>query len=30
MLAVTGIVVSLMVYVVMPRYTRLLRRWLFA
>jgi len=30
MLAVTGIVVSLMVWVVMPRYTRLLRRWLFA
>lgn len=27
--AVTGVVVFLMVYVVMPRYTRLLRRWLF-
>ena len=26
---VTGVVVLLMVYVVMPRYTRLLRRWLF-
>jgi len=26
---VTGVVVFLMVYVVMPRYTRLLRRWLF-
>jgi antibiotic biosynthesis monooxygenase (ABM) superfamily enzyme len=29
-LAVTGVVVYLMVYVVMPRYTRLLQRWLFA
>ncbi|GAB6194826.1 antibiotic biosynthesis monooxygenase [Lysobacter xanthus] len=29
-LIVTGIVVFLMVYVVMPRYTRLVRRWLFA
>lgn len=28
-LIVTGAVVSLMVYVVMPRYTRLLQRWLF-
>jgi antibiotic biosynthesis monooxygenase (ABM) superfamily enzyme len=28
-LAVTGLVVFLMVYVVMPRYTRLLHRWLF-
>jgi antibiotic biosynthesis monooxygenase (ABM) superfamily enzyme len=28
-LVVTGAVVTLMVYVVMPRYTRLLRRWLF-
>lgn len=28
-LAVTGTVVALIVYVVMPRYTRLLRRWLF-
>ncbi|MGB1560050.1 MAG: antibiotic biosynthesis monooxygenase [Sinimarinibacterium flocculans] len=28
-LLVTGVVVALMVYVVMPRYTRLLRRWLF-
>lgn len=29
-LAVTGVVVFLMVYVVMPRYTRLVRRWLFS
>jgi uncharacterized protein len=29
-LAVTGTVVFLMVYVVMPRYTRLIKRWLFA
>jgi len=29
-LAVTAVVVYLMVYVVMPRYTRLLQRWLFA
>ena len=29
-LAVTGVVVFLMVYVVMPRYTRAVRRWLFA
>lgn len=28
-LLVTGTVVSLMVYVVMPRYTRLIQRWLF-
>lgn len=28
-LAVTGVVVFLVVYVVMPRYTRLVRRWLF-
>jgi uncharacterized protein len=28
-LAVTGLVVFLMVYVVMPRYTRLVQRWLF-
>ncbi len=28
-LMVTGTVVALMVYVVMPRYTRLLQRWLF-
>ena len=28
-LVVTGIVVFLMVYVVMPRYTRSIRRWLF-
>ena len=28
-LCVTGAVVSLMVYVVMPRYTRLIHRWLF-
>lgn len=27
--AVTGLVVFLMVYVVMPRYTRLVQRWLF-
>jgi len=26
---VTGIVVCLMVYVIMPRYTRLIQRWLF-
>ena len=30
MLVSTGVVVFMMVYVVMPRYTRLLRRWLFA
>jgi len=29
-LAVTAVVVGLMVYVIMPRYTRLLQRWLFA
>ena len=29
-LAVTGSVVFLMVYVVMPRYTRLIQRWLFS
>lgn len=29
-LVVTGVVVFLMVYVVMPRYTRLVHRWLFA
>ncbi len=29
-LVVTGVVVFLMVYVVMPRYTRLLKRWLFS
>jgi antibiotic biosynthesis monooxygenase (ABM) superfamily enzyme len=28
-LAVTGAVVFLMVYIVMPRYTRLIKRWLF-
>ncbi len=28
-LVVTGIVVFLMVYVVMPRYTKLIQRWLF-
>lgn len=28
-LIVTGAVVSLMVYIVMPRYTKLVRRWLF-
>lgn len=27
---VTGLVVFLMVYVVMPRYTRLMQRWLFS
>lgn len=30
MLVVTGVVVFLMVYVVMPRYTKLIRRWLFS
>jgi antibiotic biosynthesis monooxygenase (ABM) superfamily enzyme len=30
MLAVTAVVVFLMVYVVMPRYTKLIRRWLFS
>lgn len=29
-LATTGVIVALMVYVVMPRYTHLVRRWLFA
>lgn len=29
-LIVTGIVVFLMVYIVMPRYTKLIKRWLFA
>lgn len=29
-LAVTAVVVFMMVYVVMPRYTRLVQRWLFA
>ncbi len=29
-LVVTGVVVFLMVYLVMPRYTRLIQRWLFA
>jgi len=29
MLVVTAVVVFLMVYVVMPRYTRLIRKWLF-
>ena len=29
MLAVTGVVTFLMVYVVMPRYTKLIQRWLF-
>lgn len=28
-LVITGIVVALMVYVVMPRYTRLIQRWLY-
>lgn len=28
-LAVTGVIVFMMVYVVMPRYTRLMQRWLF-
>jgi antibiotic biosynthesis monooxygenase (ABM) superfamily enzyme len=30
MLAVTGVITFLMVYAVMPNYTRLIRRWLFA
>ena len=29
-LVVTGTIVALMVYVIMPRYTKLLKRWLFA
>jgi len=29
-LAVTGIVVFMMVYAVMPRYTKLVKRWLFS
>ncbi len=29
-LAITGTVVALMVYVIMPRYTKLVRRWLFS
>jgi uncharacterized protein len=29
-LVVTGIIVFLMVYLVMPRYTKLIQRWLFA
>jgi uncharacterized protein len=29
-LAVTGLIVFLMVYLVMPRYTRLVQRWLFS
>ncbi|MFL6692643.1 MAG: antibiotic biosynthesis monooxygenase [Ramlibacter sp.] len=29
-LAITGVVVFMMVYVVMPRYTRLVQRWLFS
>jgi hypothetical protein len=28
-LAVTGTVVFLMAYVIMPRYTKLIKRWLF-
>lgn len=28
-LVITGIIVFLMVYVIMPRYTRLVRRWLY-
>ena len=28
-LVVTGVIVGLMIYVVMPRYTRLVHRWLF-
>jgi len=28
-LVVTGAVVFLMVYIVMPHYTKLIRRWLF-
>jgi antibiotic biosynthesis monooxygenase (ABM) superfamily enzyme len=27
---VTGAIVVLMVYVIMPRYTKLMKRWLFA
>lgn len=30
MLVITGIVVALMVYVIMPRYTRLIEHWLFS
>ncbi|WP_461480696.1 antibiotic biosynthesis monooxygenase [Porticoccus sp.] len=30
MLIVTGTVVALMVYIIMPRYTKLIRRWLFS
>lgn len=29
-LVVTGVVVGLMVYVIMPRYTKLIHRWLFS
>jgi antibiotic biosynthesis monooxygenase (ABM) superfamily enzyme len=29
MLAITGIVVLLMVYIVMPRYTKLIHGWLY-
>jgi antibiotic biosynthesis monooxygenase (ABM) superfamily enzyme len=29
-LVTTGVIVALMVYVVMPRYTNLVRRWLFS
>lgn len=29
-LVITGIIVALMVYVIMPRYTRLIQRWLFS
>jgi antibiotic biosynthesis monooxygenase (ABM) superfamily enzyme len=28
--AVTGTIVMLMVYVIMPRYTKLVKRWLFS
>ena len=28
-LVVTGVIVALMIYVVMPHYTRLVHRWLF-
>jgi uncharacterized protein len=29
-LIITGIIVSLMIYVIMPRYTKLIHRWLFS
>lgn len=27
---ITGLIVSLMIYVIMPRYTKLIHRWLFS